>query len=104
MQLPLSLVKIDGEEEFKILEILDSKIDLRWKCKLQYLVHWLEYEGTDKELSWIATDEVYALEAISGFHSFYPDKPGPSDSLWLFCTFQTFVCFSFQPALSIFCF
>ena len=80
-QLPPPLVEINGEEEFEILKILNSKIDRRQKCKLQYLVHWLEYKGTDKKLSWIPADEVYASEAISDFHSLYSDKPGLLDSL-----------------------
>ena len=44
-------------------------------------MHWLEYEGTDEELSWILADEVHTSEAISDFHSLYLDKPRPSDSL-----------------------
>ena len=50
-QLSLPPVEINEEEKFEILKILDSKIDQQWKCKLQYLVHWLEYKGTDKKLS-----------------------------------------------------
>ena len=70
-------MEIDGEEEYEISEILDSKIDKRRKCKLQYLVHWLGYEGTDEETSWVPADEVHASEAISDFHSANPSKPGP---------------------------
>ena len=33
-------VILDREPEYEISEILDSKIDKRRKCKLQYLVHW----------------------------------------------------------------
>ena len=74
-------IEIDGDKEFEISEILDSKIDRRRKCKLQYLVCWLGYEGTDEETSWILTEEVHASEAISDFHSAYPSKPGPMDKL-----------------------
>ena len=42
-------VIIDGEPEYEISLILDSKIDKRCKCKLQYLVQWTGYEGTDEE-------------------------------------------------------
>ena len=42
---PLPII-IDGEMEFEISEILDSKIDKHHKCKLQYLVKWSGYEGT----------------------------------------------------------
>ena len=45
-------IVIDGELEFEISEILDSKIDRRRKaCKLLYLVRWEGYEGTDEETS-----------------------------------------------------
>ena len=76
-QTPPPPIEIDGEEEFEISEIPDSKIDKRRKCKLQYLVCWLGYEGTDKETSWVTADEVHASETISNFHSAYPNKPGP---------------------------
>jgi hypothetical protein len=46
IQPPPSPVIIDEEPEYKISEILDSKLDKRQACKLLYLVR---YEGTDKE-------------------------------------------------------
>ena len=56
-------VIIDGEMEFEISEILDSKIDKCRKCKLQYLVKWSGYEGTDEEISWIPISELkHAME------------------------------------------
>ena len=75
-QPPPPPVEIDGEEEFEISSILDSKIDKRRKCKLQYLVCWLSYEGTDEETSWVPADEVHASEAIFDFHTANPTKPG----------------------------
>ena len=45
---PLPVI-INRETEFEISEILDSKIDKRCKCRLQYLVKWSGYEGTDEE-------------------------------------------------------
>ena len=80
-QPPPPPIEINGDEEFEISEILDSKIDCRRKCKLQYLVHWLGYEGTDEETSWIPAEEVHASEAISDFHSTYPSKPSPINKL-----------------------
>ena len=44
-------VILDGEPEYEISEILDSKIDKHHKCRLQYLVRWAGYEGTDEETS-----------------------------------------------------
>ena len=72
-------IEIDGEPEFEISEILDSKIDnRRWLCKLLYLVCWAGYEGTDEETSWILMMELgNASELVADFHSTYPNKPGP---------------------------
>ena len=67
--------------EFEISEILDSKIDKCCKCKLQYLVKWSGYEGTNKETSWIPTSKLeHATESVVDFHLTNPDKPGPSIS------------------------
>ena len=72
---------IDGEMEFEISEILDSKINKRCKCRLQYLVKWSGYEGTDEETSWIPTSELkHATESVADFHLTNTDKPGPSSS------------------------
>ena len=72
---------IDGETEFKILEILDSKINKCHKCRLQYLVKWSGYEGTDEETSWISTSKLeHTMESMVDFHLAKLDKPGPSFS------------------------
>ena len=72
-------VEIDGEIEYEIAEVLDSKIDRRRRCKLLYLVRWTGYEGTDEETSWVTADELsHAQELVQDFHKSYPDKPGPS--------------------------
>jgi hypothetical protein len=70
---------VDGEPEFEIAEILDSKTDNRRRlCKLLYLVRWTGYEGTDEETSWIlATELGHASELVADFHSANPTKPGP---------------------------
>ena len=71
-------VDFEGELEYEISKIIDSKIDKHWSCKLLYLVHWLGYENTNEELSWLPTTELeHAKELISNFHSTYPQKPGP---------------------------
>ena len=70
---------INGEMEFEISEILDSKINKRRKCRLQYLVIWSGYEGTDEETSWIPTSKLeHATESVVDFHLTNLDKPGPS--------------------------
>jgi hypothetical protein len=72
-------VEVDGEPEFEISQILDTKVDrCRRNCKLLYLVCWSGYEGTDNETSWLlATELRHASELINNFHLRYPDKAGP---------------------------
>ena len=70
---------MDGEPEYEITEVLDSKTDnRRSKCKLLYLVRWTGYAGTNEETSWILASELKnAPELVSDFHRSYPAKPGP---------------------------
>ena len=76
-QPPPPPVEIDGEPEYEISEILDSKIDLRRASPLLYLVKWMGYEGTDEETSWIPSSELpHAQELISDYHAKNPAKPG----------------------------
>jgi len=65
---------VDGEPEYEISKILDSKLDNRQRlCKLLYLVKWLAYESTDEETSWLlATKLGNAPELINHFHHQYP--------------------------------
>jgi len=72
-------VEVDGELEYEIAEILDSKIDNCCRhCKLLYLVRWAGYQGTDEETSWLlATELGNASELVQDFHHRYPEKPGP---------------------------
>ena len=70
-------VDVQGELEYEIAEVTDSKIDRHRSCKLLYLVRWLGYENTNEEFSWLPTTELeHAKELVSDFHSAYPDKPG----------------------------
>jgi hypothetical protein len=70
-------VEVDGDLEYEIAEILDSKIDRRRSCKLLYLVRWLGYEGTEEESSWLPATELHANDLLRDFHTAYPSKPGP---------------------------
>ena len=74
-------VIVNRETEFKISEILDSKIDKHHACRLQYLVKWSGYEGTNEETSWIPTSKLkHATESVADFHLTNLDKPGLSFS------------------------
>jgi len=76
-------IEFDGEPEFKITEMLNSKIDQhRPQCPLLYLVRWAGYKGTDEETSWlIATELRHASELVADYHKAYLTKPGPLESL-----------------------
>ena len=82
IQSPPPPIDIQGELEYEISEIIDSKIDCHWSCKLLYLVCWLGYKNTDEELSWLPTTELkHVKDLVSNFHSTYSDKPGPISNL-----------------------
>ena len=82
VQTPPPPIEVDGEEEYNVAEVLDSKIDRRYKrCPLRYYIRWAGYEGTDDEFSWVAADELHADELVPAFHARYPNKPGPLESL-----------------------
>jgi hypothetical protein len=72
-------VEIEGEPQYEIKSILDSRVDRRFKVKLRYYVEWLGYEGTDEQFSWIGADDVqdFAPDYVAEFHRRYPNKPGP---------------------------
>ena len=78
-QPPPPPVLIDGKPEYKISEILDSKLDNQRRiCKLLYLVRWFAYEGTNEETSWLPANKLaHTSDIVSDFHSKYPSKPGP---------------------------
>lgn len=71
LQVPPPPIEIDGEEEFEVSEILDSRINRR---KLEYLVHWQGYEVSER--TWEpAANLSNAPEMIQEFHRQYPHKP-----------------------------
>ena len=77
---PAAVEIVDGDEHFEVKQIVDSKIDRRYKTKLRYLVEWLGYENTNEQFSWVSADNIDALEHIENFHRRYPAKPGPDPS------------------------
>ena len=76
-QEPPPPVEIDGELEFEVAEILDSKLDRCFQVQLQYLVCWLGYEGIDEEQAWTsAIDLENSAELVEAFHAQNPSRPG----------------------------
>ena len=79
VQSPPPPINVEGELEYEIAEIIDSKMDRRHACKLLYPVRWLGYENTDDEFFWLPAVELeHAKDLIADFHSAYPNKPRPS--------------------------
>lgn len=68
-------VEVDGETQYEVAGILDSR---RHRRQLQYLVRWAGYEGTAEATSWEAAANVENSPVLlTQFHARYPQKPGP---------------------------
>ena len=64
-------IKVDGEEEYKVKKIFNSRIKHR---KLQYLIKWLGYPDSDNK--WIPKGHVAgSKELVDLFYKLYPEKP-----------------------------
>jgi hypothetical protein len=67
--------EIDGELEYEVKEILDSKIV---RGKLQYYIDWEGY--TPEERTWEPAESVeHAADAVANFHRRYPNRPASHD-------------------------
>jgi len=76
IQLAPAPVIIDGEPEYEISQIVDSKIDHQQTCKLLYKVIWLGYENTGDKSKWIPASELtHTTDLVSDFHITYSAKP-----------------------------
>lgn len=69
-QPPPPPIEVDGEDEWAVDEILDSRM---FRRKLQYKVKWTGYD----ELDWYDANLMNGLQAVDEFHRRYPHKPGP---------------------------
>jgi hypothetical protein len=68
-------IEIDGETEYEVEAILDSR---RYRGRLQYLVKWLGYN----EQTWESPADVHNCPVlVEGLHTCYPRKPRPPMSL-----------------------
>ncbi|CAJ0945824.1 unnamed protein product [Ranitomeya imitator] len=70
---PPAPVLVEGELEYVVEKILDSRISRR---KLQYLVKWKGYGQEDN--SWVFASDVHAADLVRAFHMARPDRPGGS--------------------------
>ena len=87
--LPAPMI-VDGEPEYEISKIVDSKIDCWRACKLLYKVIWLGYEDTDNDSEWLpATELEHAKELVNDFHLKYPAKLEPLQPWYHYSTSST---------------
>jgi hypothetical protein len=69
---PLPPVIVEGEEEYVVESIIDSRL---FRGKLQYLVHWQNYPISHR--TWELAENVEnAPELVVQFHRSHPKKPG----------------------------
>jgi hypothetical protein len=71
---PPKPVIVNGEIEYEVNQILDSRIQ---RNQLQYLVDWTGYGP--EERTWEPAKELQDLEAIKDFHQQYPNRPSPKN-------------------------
>jgi len=66
---PLPVI-VEGEEEWYVEEILDSR---RVRKRLQYLVKWTG----EAQPTWEPEENMAEVEAVDTFHARYPNRPAP---------------------------
>jgi len=70
---PPPAVEVDGEEEYQVSSVEDSRV---YRSQLQYLIRWTGYDS----LTWEPAKFVDGLQAVDEFHKWYPGKPGPLEN------------------------
>ena len=71
VQPPPPAVIVDGEEEYEVERILDSRFHYR---RFQYLVKWIGYDHATWQP---AADLEHAAELVQEYHRGWPDRPRP---------------------------
>src|SRR5277367_775824 len=71
-------VEVEGELEYEVARILDSKIE---RGRLRYSAGWVDCGP--EERTWEPMKNVEnALDAVAAFHRAYPLRPSPQDVVW----------------------
>jgi hypothetical protein len=70
-------VIVDGEEEYGVENIISSRsVNCGKKRKIQYLVEWTGYGGTEEETTWQDPEDLTnSVDKVKEFHNWYPNKP-----------------------------
>ena len=68
-------LEVEGDLEYEVKEILDSRIV---RGKLKYLVDWVGYRPDER--TWEPMEHVqHAADAVAEFHRHYPNRPSTMD-------------------------
>jgi hypothetical protein len=74
-QPPPPPIEVEGQQEYEVEEILDSKIV---RNKLRYLVSWIGYAPNDR--TWEPAEHLEnSPEIVARYHARYPQRPSPAD-------------------------
>ncbi|TKA68421.1 hypothetical protein B0A49_13253, partial [Cryomyces minteri] len=71
-QLPPPPIIVDGEQEWQIEEVVDSRMNARLR-RFEYRVRWTGYN----DLTWEPIENVSEATAVDKYHQKYPGKPRP---------------------------
>ncbi|KAE8206768.1 hypothetical protein CF327_g7494, partial [Tilletia walkeri] len=74
VQDPPPPIEIDGDIQYEVERIVDSKLDRRYGCQLRYRVEWSGYTGEDR-YTWEGADQLNCPHHVADFHRRHPDKP-----------------------------
>ncbi|KAJ1596241.1 hypothetical protein NDA14_001923 [Ustilago hordei] len=77
VQPPPPPVEIESDVEYEVEQILDSKVDHRYRDPLFYLVRWVGY-GPDHNSWEPASNLTHAGDLIAEFHTANPTRPSPT--------------------------
>ena len=72
VQAPPPPILIEGEDEYELDEIIDSRLHYN---KLQYRAKWTGYPPEHDKVWYPASNFEHAIDAIKRFHHRYPQKP-----------------------------
>ncbi|MBW0495468.1 hypothetical protein O181_035183 [Austropuccinia psidii MF-1] len=77
-QLPPPPGLVEEQEEWELVQVLDSKLK---RGKLWYLVEWKGFSEDPERTTWEpASSLTNSPDLVKDFHLLYPDKPGPNTS------------------------
>ncbi|SOV08098.1 uncharacterized protein UDID_17285 [Ustilago sp. UG-2017a] len=77
VQPPPPPVEVESDLEYEVEQILDSKVDHRYRDPLFYLVRWARY-GPDHNSWEPASNLTHASDLITEFHTANPTRPSPT--------------------------